>query len=186
MATARDDLIATTGRLMEQQGYHATGMNQIIRESGACKGSVYYYFPEGKRELARRAIEQAAAGIAVNIAGSLAADDPARHAVPAFIRELAGQVVALNFRGGGPITLVALEAATTDESLRLACRDAYRAWQGLFADRLRPEYGPRAERLAAVILSAIEGAIVLARSEHSAQPLLDVADEMALLLAADG
>ena len=46
----------------------------------------------------------------------------------------------------------------------------------------RQAYGDRAERLAALIIAAIEGGIVLARSEQSAQPLLDVADEIEQLL----
>ena len=192
MTIKRDDVIDTACRLMELQGYHATGLNQIIQESGAPKGSLYYYFPEGKEELAAAAIARSAVGIAANISGALAggdasspddllADDPAA-AVVGFIRTLTGHVSASGFQQGGPITAVALEAASTNERLRLACRDAYRLWAGLFADRLRPAYGPRADRLAMLILAAIEGGIILARSEQSEQPLLDVADEIAMLL----
>ncbi len=187
MTVKRDEVIDTACRLLEVQGYHATGLNQILQESGAPKGSLYYYFPEGKEELAAAAIARSAAGIAANISGALApgedraADDPAA-AVVGFIRTLAGHVSTSGFRQGGPITAVALEAASTNERLRLACRDAYRLWAGLFADRLRPVYGPRADRLAMLILAAIEGGIILARSEQSEQPLLDVADEIAMLM----
>ena len=47
MSTKRDEIITTTCRLLELQGYRATGLNEIIRESGAPKGSLYHYFPEG-------------------------------------------------------------------------------------------------------------------------------------------
>ncbi len=105
----------------------------------------------------------------------------------AFIRALAGHVAASGYRQGGPITAVALEAASTSERLRLACRDQYRGWQALFAAKLRPGYGPaRAERVAALIIAAIEGGIILARSERSPQPLLDVAEEIEVLLGAGG
>ncbi len=187
MTVKRDEVIDTACRLLEVQGYHATGLNQILQESGAPKGSLYYYFPEGKEELAAAAIARSAAGIAANISGALApgedpaADDPAV-AVVSFIRTLAGHVSASGFRQGGPITAVALEAASTNERLRLASRDAYRLWAGLIADRLRPAYGPRADRLATLILAALEGSIILSRTERSEQPLLDVADEVAQLL----
>ena len=182
MSTKRDEIITATCRLLELQGYRATGINEIIRESGAPKGSLYHYFPEGKDELAAEAVAHSAAAIVANIAGVMDEHDDAAVAVTTFIRRLAGYVAAAEFRQGGPITAVALESASTNERLRLACRDAYRAWQRPFADKLRPAYGPRAERLAGLIVAAIEGGIVLARSEQSEQPLLAVADEIETLL----
>lgn len=182
MNTKRDEIIATTCQLLELQGYHATGLNEIIRASGAPKGSLYHYFPNGKEELAAEAIGRSAAGITANIERELAAHDEPAAAVAGFIRRLATHVAASGFRQGGPITAVALEAASTNERLRLACRDAYRDWQRPFAAKLRPRYGDRAPRLAAVIVAAIEGGIILARSEWSERPLLDVADEMETLL----
>jgi TetR/AcrR family transcriptional repressor of lmrAB and yxaGH operons len=183
MVSKRDQIIDTTCRLLELQGYYATGLNQIIQESGAPKGSLYHYFPEGKEALAAEAIARSSAGITANIERTLAAQEDPAAAVVGFIRELAGHVAASGFQQGGPITAVALEAASTSEPLRLACRDAYRAWQGLFAERLRPSYGAaRSERLAALIIAAIEGGIILSRSEQDVRPLLAVADEVEQLL----
>lgn len=183
MTVKRDEILAATCELLETQGYHATGLNRILQESGAPKGSLYHYFPQGKEGLAAEAIAQSGAGIAANIEGVLGGHADPTEAVTAFIRTLAGHVAASGYRQGGPITAVALEAASTSERLRLACRDQYRAWQELFAAKLRPRYGPaRAGRLAALIIAAMEGGIILSRGERSPQPLLDVADEIESLL----
>jgi AcrR family transcriptional regulator len=56
MTSARDQIISKTCELFENQGYHATGINQIVKESGAPKGSIYYYFPDGKEEIALEAV----------------------------------------------------------------------------------------------------------------------------------
>ncbi len=42
----------------------------------------------------------------------------------------------------------------------------------------------RAERLAALVVSAVEGAIVLSRAERDPAPLLDVARELEATIAA--
>jgi tetratricopeptide (TPR) repeat protein len=54
---ARDRAIATAERLFRIQGYTATGLNQIIEESGSPKGSFYFHFPRGKAQLAEEAID---------------------------------------------------------------------------------------------------------------------------------
>lgn len=181
--TKRDEIIATTCDLLEVQGYHATGLNQVIHESGAPKGSLYYYFPAGKEELAAAAIGRSGEGITANIERALAGHDDPAAAVTGFIRALAGYVADSGYRQGGPITAVALEAASTSERLRLGCWEQYQTWQALFAEKLRPAYGAaRARRLASLIIAAIEGGIILSRSEQSTQPLLDVADEIEALL----
>jgi TetR/AcrR family transcriptional repressor of lmrAB and yxaGH operons len=56
MTTTRDQIIQTTSDLLENQGYHATGMSEIVKASGAPKGSIYYYFPKGKEEITSEAV----------------------------------------------------------------------------------------------------------------------------------
>lgn len=41
---ARERIVSTAARLFEAQGYAATGINQIIAESGTAKASFYDYF----------------------------------------------------------------------------------------------------------------------------------------------
>ncbi len=184
MSSKRDQIIETTCQLMEMQGYHATGLNQILAESNTPKGSLYHYFPEGKEELTVEAIERSSQLIESRIRDVMAETGEAVTAVTTFIRTLASHVDASGYKAGGPITAIALESASTNGRLRDACRQAYQDWQDAFADKLRlGGYSEaRARRLAAVIVSALEGGIILSRSQHSPQPLLDIADEIEVLL----
>lgn len=185
MTTARDHIIETACELLELQGYHATGLNQIIKESGSPKGSLYHYFPGGKEELAAEAVARVGRMVLDRIRANLAAiDDPAA-AVPGFIRQIAYNVELSGYRAGGPITTLALETASTNERLREECQRIYDDWRTAFADKLMASGWPpdRAGRQAQLIIAAIEGGIILCRTDHSPAPLEAVADEIGALLA---
>lgn len=186
MSAKREQIIETTCELMEMQGYHATGLNQILAESGAPKGSLYYYFPEGKVELGLEAIASSSRMIEGRIRSVMAEHDDPVTAVTTFITILAGHIENSGYRAGGPITAIALEAASTNEQLREACHLAYQSWQEAFAQKLREgDFSEaRARRLSVLIIAALEGAIILSRSQQSSQPLLDIAEEIEILLRA--
>ena len=184
MTIARDHIIETTCDLLELQGYHATGLNQIIKESGSPKGSLYYYFPGGKEELVAEAVQHVGRLVLQRIRDNLAAIEDPAEAIPTFIRFVGLNVERSGFRAGGPITTVAMETAATNDRLREVCDEIYRGWQAAFADTLMVAgwNEPRAHRLGAFIISALEGGIMLSRTNRSRQPLEAVADEVALLL----
>lgn len=168
------------------QGYHATGIKQILVESDAPKGSLYYYFPDGKDELVVEAIAYTGDIIAARLREGMAAYDSAQEAVPAFLRQLAYYVQESGYQTGGPITAVAMEAASTNELLNAACYETYQKWQAVIEEKLLADgYDPEhARQLASVTIALIEGAIILSRTERSTSPLLDAATAVASLLEA--
>lgn len=181
---ARDRIIEAARELVEAQGYHATGLSQIIERSGAPRGSLYYYFPDGKDGLMEAVITSVGATIAERIADALAGVSDPAEAIHQLILTIARHAIASGFRAGGPITTIALETATTNERLNLACRAVYDRWQEVFAGKLLTSGYPaeRAGVLAGVILASIEGAIILARARHDATPLEQVANELRSLV----
>jgi TetR/AcrR family transcriptional repressor of lmrAB and yxaGH operons len=77
-----------------------------------------------------------------------------------------------------------LETAASSERLRRACEDAYALLIRIFADKLAAGgYAPeRAHSLAVLINAAIEGAMILSRAQHSAEPLALARVEIKTLL----
>jgi AcrR family transcriptional regulator len=49
-SNTRTKILATASRLFYEQGYHLTGINQVIAEAGVAKASFYYHF-SSKEEL---------------------------------------------------------------------------------------------------------------------------------------
>jgi TetR/AcrR family transcriptional repressor of lmrAB and yxaGH operons len=184
MPSTRNQIIQTTCDLLELQGYHATGLNQIIKESDSPKGSLYYYFPGGKEELAAEAVSQAGAIVLERIRQHLAGIDDPAEAIRTFMNQLAQKVEVSGFRAGGPITTIAMETAATSAPLREECHRVYGAWQREFTGKLRRGglEEQRAGRLAALVIAAIEGGIILCRTSRSREPLESAAEEIARLI----
>jgi TetR/AcrR family transcriptional regulator, lmrAB and yxaGH operons repressor len=185
MTSTREQILTATCTLMEMQGYHATGLNEIVKASGAPKGSLYYHFPQGKEEIAAQAVLQSGQLLAERTRAGLAADASPSAAVGALAETIAGYIETSGFQAGGPLQAVAVETASTSERLNAACREAYQLLQAAFEDKLReagiaPE---RAAQLAGLITAAFEGGIILSRTYHSGDPLRRVGAEIAAVLA---
>lgn len=167
MNQSKQHILETAARLFEKQGYHASGLNEIIRESGAPKGSLYYYFPEGKEQIGAETALWAAEQMAGRIRQGLAQAENCAEAVRQLAQGIAGAVEQSGFTAGGPLMMLAAESAVGSESLNAACRTAYAQMQAVFAEKLAGED----ESLAEFVLSTLEGAILLSRVQHSGDPL---------------
>lgn len=185
MSKKRDDIIEATSELLERQGYFATGLNQIVEESGAPKGSLYYYFPGGKDEITEEAIRRAGKGIVSQLDKVFGAAEDAAAGILALVDGISGAMEASDFEAGGPITTVAIEAAGQNERLSKVCQEVYESWQGRF-ERYIAAGGvekARARQLASLVLSSMEGAIILSRTYRSVEPLQRVGKELGALIS---
>jgi TetR/AcrR family transcriptional repressor of lmrAB and yxaGH operons len=170
--------------LFRRNGYSATGLNEIVEISGAPKGSLYYYFPEGKASIAAAAVEEAGRRVAATV-GKLADEcGSTGDLLRAHARLLSGWMRKSGFRDGCPITTVLLELAPKDRGVTEAGRKAYAARIGILKDKLIADgfSEPRAERLASLLTSALQGALIQARADRSGAPIEVAADELARML----
>lgn len=170
--------------LMQSHGYSGTGLNTVVEHAGAPKGSLYFHFPEGKEQLGEKAIELAAdryRGLLADV--MLEAVTPGR-VVQQVAQALAGLIADSDFQTGCPVSVVALEMGVHSERLRVACVQAFDSWIVPVAEYLiaagHPEVMARA--LATTAVSAIEGAVILARVKRDVEPLHTTARILAVLL----
>jgi TetR/AcrR family transcriptional repressor of lmrAB and yxaGH operons len=184
MSKKRDDIIDTTSDLLERQGYFATGLNQIVEESGAPKGSLYYYFPGGKDEICEEAIRRSGASLEKSIDRVMSEADTAAEGIAALVEGISRAMEASNFGAGGPLTTVATETAGQNERLNNACEEIYESWRATFERHIRKDGidSSRAERLSTLVLATMEGAIILSRTYKSTEPLQRAGAELRELL----
>ncbi|HSF04074.1 MAG TPA: TetR/AcrR family transcriptional regulator [Solirubrobacterales bacterium] len=176
-ARHKENLVRTAMRLFRRQGYASTGLQQILAESGAPRGSLYHYFPSGKESLG-----EAAVGLAGGMIRDVLSDLAARHREPkaflrAYCRVMAGWMEESGFHSGCPVATTLLETAPQSPAITAAGRQAIDGWIEVIAGVLarggvdRREARSRAQ----LVVAAMEGALILSRVRRSARPILDVA-----------
>jgi len=173
----KQNLVRTAMRLFRRQGYASTGLQQIVAESGAPKGSLYHYFPGGKEALGESAIEMAGGLMQEMLAGLAARYDEPSAFLRAYCKVMAGWMAESRFHSGCPIATTLLETAPQSPAITAAGQRAIDAWIDVIAGVLaRAGTGRReARRTAQLIIAAMEGALILARVRRSTRPILDVA-----------
>lgn len=184
----REAIVEAALRLFRRSGYAASGMNDIVEASGAPKGSVYHYFPEGKASIAVAAIELAGRRAVATLSALTGETRTSGEFLEAYAARLGGWLSKSGFRDGCPITTVVLELSPQDRAVTAAAREAFSARRQILARKLVEDGWSDAEAkdLAALAISAIQGALVQARLERSTQPMTVVAKSLAGVTARGG
>ncbi|HEF5873691.1 TPA: TetR/AcrR family transcriptional regulator [Burkholderia cenocepacia] len=167
---ARARAIATAERLFRIQGYTATGLTQILEESGAPKGSFYFHFPRGKAQLAEEAIDHYVTN-RIAVLQNISADTTG-HALN-FVRRLfstfAAEMVAADFQYGCLMQNLANELPALDAELTKRVARGFADSTEVIAAHFRGcgFASARASSAAAALVAALEGARTIARLERS-------------------
>ncbi len=167
-------MVAGAAELIGARGVGATSVRELAKFTGAPLGSTYHYFPGGKDQL----VEEAVGWVSSHVERLLAeaGDGGAMAALDAFIANWRDFLIASDFQASCPVLAVATEDTVTAGPASAA----FTRWHLLLVEVLRREgVAPkRADRLAWLIVGSIEGAVVMARSQRSPEPLDAVAAEL--------
>jgi TetR/AcrR family transcriptional repressor of lmrAB and yxaGH operons len=170
----REKVLATATRLFQTQGYNATGIKEILEESGSPKGCLYYYFPNGKEELALEAIKLATDFIKRTVRQAFDKySDPAdgiQYIIEMMIKDLEQE----NKNFGLSVSLIALETYSTNGKLSNACKEAFIALEEVFSEKLMESGYDRAgvQELSMMIQIIIEGALIVSAAKKDTRSLV--------------
>jgi AcrR family transcriptional regulator len=182
----RARMLETAARLLRLRGYHGTAVSDVLDESGAPRGSLYFHFPGGKDQLVieatRNAIDQATAALRQALAGE---KTPAR-GVRVFVEQTAQLLEESDYTFGCPVSPVILDAAGGVSELAELCRRAFQEWVGILQAAFEKAGLPRrrARPLALLVESSIEGLLLMGRAYRDSTVLTTVAVELEAIVAA--
>jgi TetR/AcrR family transcriptional regulator, transcriptional repressor for nem operon len=175
----RERIVAQAAPIFNQKGYAGTALSDLMEATGLEKGGIYRHFAS-KQELAGEAFDHA---WKIAIETRFASTEEIPNTVDRLKR------LILNFRdrqpglvpGGCPLLNTAVDADDSNPQLRAKARQALDSW----LDRLQSivEEGQQrgdislevdSAKVAALIVSTLEGSLMVSRLQKSLEPL-DVA-----------
>ena len=179
----RERIVRTTRDLIRRKGVPGTTMLEVIESAGGSRGSLYHYFPGGKKQMVedavRSAIQEYSAGIEYLVTL------PPAEAIPLLVEVWRAEAEASDYTAGCPVVAAALGGASEPHARDLA-GTAFADWTAALTTLLRNNGFSldRAEGLATLALAAIEGAVVLSLAQRSSEPLVRVAAELVTMTEA--
>lgn len=166
-------LLESAAELFSRQGFGATGIKAVLAAAKAPYGSLYHFFPGGKQELGAAALTHGGDQYRAMLEAMYPPGaDVVEATAASFVKE-AEMLEATDYSYACPIATIALEVSSTDEPMRTAASAAFESWLTVLGQRFT-EAGMTAERareVAVEVFCLIEGALLLARTTRSLDPV---------------
>jgi TetR/AcrR family transcriptional regulator, transcriptional repressor for nem operon len=174
----RQEIIRKAAPIFNQRGYDGAALSDLMKATGLEKGGIYRHF-ENKEQLAAEAFDYA-------WRETVAARTHDLDAIPNSVDRLKQWIANFVERrgaipGGCPLLNTAIDTDDGNSVLRERARGALHGWReslvavirvGIKAREIRPRV--EAKNLATLIISSLEGAIMVCRLERSDESLRTV------------
>jgi TetR/AcrR family transcriptional repressor of lmrAB and yxaGH operons len=171
----KDRIIEAAITLMRRAGFHGTGINEILKESGAPKGSVYYFFPQGKRQIAHDAIALYGQRVLAYMDESLSSANAPAAKIHALFRAVAQRFERGEFRQSCAAGAACLDLDDDLEVVRVAIETMFSDCVDVISKHFTIADRQRRRSFASLTLTMIEGAYVRGRAERSTRPIKEAA-----------
>jgi TetR/AcrR family transcriptional regulator, lmrAB and yxaGH operons repressor len=184
---SKERMITAARRLFREHGYLGTALSDVVTESAAPRGSIYFHFPGGKEELATEVILLHASVRIADINRAAATTRTAAELIAAFIGRERDDLVSSNYREGCAVAPIVIESTPASDQLSDATRRAFQDLITTLAARLT-EKGlthDRAVQLATNVWTSVEGALILSRVLRSPEPFDMAITQLAAIAEAD-
>jgi TetR/AcrR family transcriptional regulator, lmrAB and yxaGH operons repressor len=169
---SKDRMIAAARRLFREHGYFGTALSEVVAESSAPRGSLYFHFPGGKEELATEVALVHSADSIAHINRCAGTTGTAAELIAAFVGRSRDELVASGYREGCAIAPIILESTPASAQLSDTTRRGFQDVIATLAARLTEKGIPdeRAPQLALNAVTAMEGALIMSRVLRSPEP----------------
>jgi TetR/AcrR family transcriptional regulator, lmrAB and yxaGH operons repressor len=169
---SKERMVVAARRLFREHGYLGTALSDVVTESAAPRGSIYFHFPGGKEELATEVTLLHTSARIADINRAAAAATTAAQLIEIFMGRERDDLVASNYREGCAVAPIVIESTPASDQLSDATRRAFQDLITTLAARFTEKglLHERAVQLATNVWTSVEGALILSRVLRSPQP----------------
>ncbi len=185
----RQRIIERSAPIFNQRGYAGTSMSELMAATGLEKGGLYRHF-KSKQSLAAAAFDYAWETVLAPRHRGLDDCESFVEKLLLFVRNFVEEAPA-NLPGGCPLLNTAVDSDDGNALMRARVRAALDQWRSTLAGFVREgqssgefcsEIDPDA--VAVIMISALEGAVMMSRLEKSREPLRKVGEHLGSYLRA--
>jgi AcrR family transcriptional regulator len=179
---SRKKMVQSAAALIGSQGLNATSFSDVLASSGAPRGSIYFHFPGGKRELAKDAVRLTSEQVLAHMRACSASS--AKEVLHHFVALFRHVVEATDGAAGCAVAGVTIDIPASDDELLDDAREAFHSWAALLAEQLEAAgvVKESAQGIATIAVASVEGALILCRAERGGAPLDAIARQLSLLV----
>ncbi len=189
MNTRRSQILDAAAVLIGRQGYSATSIDDVIKESRLSGKSHFYHYFRSKEELGFEVLDRqferfAERGLAILREPMI---DPLER-LHLFIDSLVAAQAARGCHGGSPFGTLAAEMADAHEGFRLRIADVFIRWASQIQSLLweaRPQLVEEVDavRLSRFIIATLEGGLMMSRVKRDIVLLEGIATDLKRFIA---
>ncbi len=179
----RQRIVEATGEQILTAGIGGTTLDEVRAATLTSKSQLFHYFPGGKAELVQAVARWEGEQL-------FAAQEPEIHDLSTWESWERWRAALIDYyigrgRWACPIGSLAMQLAATDAQTARSIADSMAQWRGMLADGVRRiqagghlDPGAEPEHLAAAVLAAIQGGLVLSQPEGDGWPLNAALDQL--------
>lgn len=177
--STRQTLLTCAFELFYRQGYQGTGLDEILKMASIHKGSLYYLF-KSKKELLLAVINEIIANNLKNKYTVLQASISPLSELFMILRN----VEKFDFKHGCALNNLVQEMSPLDADIANALRTIYLDLESYYVLAFRETNIEESKKksLAKMMVAAVEGAIMAAKSAQSSAPYFEIIDELELII----
>jgi len=189
---SKEKIIGVATELFHKKGYQQTSVDEILEGSGVKKSNFYYHF-KSKEELALQILDMRIGEFESNVISKTLRENSLspKNRLHRFYERVRAFHQGLKCSGGCPFGNLAIEMSDMNEKFRKRLSVFFTRWEeaiescireGIQKGEFRPDINPNLA--AGLILSQLEGAIMMVKTHKTLDPLTKGAQTVLKLLQA--
>jgi len=177
--STKEKILNSAFKLFYQKGFHATTIDDILKDAGLNKGSLYHIF-KSKKEVLLAVINEKLAVMLKNDYGIFATVEKPLEV----LEEKLLNISFFDFKHGCPLNNLVQEMSPIDKDVAKALLQIYNDLEQYYFLALRETSLSEQERksFSKMMVATVEGAIMAAKAAQSKEPYIQIVTQMFKML----